>query len=170
MNANALADRSTDARAAASSAALVTAVGEIDIDLERFERWLGRQADAAAWPCHTDSVRAQLESVVYRLPPPVTSVARASIVPPFTAAPQVIRPVASQTGQIERLRRRAEAAEARVRKLRAQLAAEQQGFDALGRRFGRLPHESFLAFVTRLGMTAKAMAAIRAKSAKSPLP
>jgi hypothetical protein len=159
MNANAFAHRPIAARAAAPGETLATDPGEVDIDLERFEHWLDGSGRVSAWPCHVDSVRAQLESVVYRLPPPASGMARASF-----ATPRVIQPVSSNARQIERLTRRAEAAEARVRKLRAQIAAEQASFDALGRRFGRLPHESFAAFVARLGMTAKAMAAIRAKS------
>jgi hypothetical protein len=68
--------------------------------------------------------------------------------------------------QNEALRRRAAAAEARARALETQLAAEHEGTARLGRRFGQLPHESFLAFVARLGMMAKAVPLSRASNSR----
>ena len=72
------------------------------------------------------------------------------------SADSLKRSVRAWTGQIVDLTRRAEAAEARVRELEAELAAERASLSSLGRRFGKLPHESYPAFVVRLGMMAKA--------------
>jgi hypothetical protein len=76
--------------------------------------------------------------------------------PPTVSPDSLKRSVRAWTGQIVELTRRAEAAEAQVRQLQAQVASERSALAALGRRFGQLAHESFPAFVVRLGMMAKA--------------
>jgi hypothetical protein len=72
-------------------------------------------------------------------------------------------------GQIIGLTRRADAAEARLRAREEQHQTHVQECAALGRRFGQRPHESFAAFVVRLGMTAKAQPLARASNS-GPMP
>ena len=81
--------------------------------------------------------------------------------PPTVSPDSLKRSVRAWTGQIVELTRRAEAAEAQVRQLQAQIASERSALAALGRRFGQLAHESFPAFVVRLGMMAKARPLVR---------
>lgn len=89
--------------------------------------------------------------------------------PPTVSPDSLKRSVRAWTGQIVDLTRRAEAAEAQVRQLQAQIASERSALAALGRRFGQLAHESFPAFVVRLGMMAKARPLVREpRPARSP--
>jgi hypothetical protein len=150
---------------------------DVDINLERF----ASRVDASGWTCYSDSVRAQLASVIQGQPPPpnlsssrlrnLTTVSPAKAVEPLSVpADEAARTESTgladshwPAGQIEQLTRRAEAAEARVRALEAHIAAEQQCARALGRRFGQKPHELFPAFVARLGMAAKAGADSRGR-------
>lgn len=62
---------------------------------------------------------------------------------------------------IETLLLRARAAEARVVTLESQLYADRTQATLLGKRFGQLPHESFPAFVARLGMIARSVIGTR---------
>ena len=147
------------------------------------------RADPNGWTCATDSVRAQLDSVIHGLPPPRLSPARvlvrhglapeqAAVAPaapapgptPAEPAQQLQRLDAERERQMEQLTRRAETAEAKVRALEAQLAAEQRCASALVRRFGQQPHELFPVFVARLGMTAKAVSARGARGQSDPMP
>jgi hypothetical protein len=64
------------------------------------------------------------------------------------------RSVQAWAQQIAAVSRRAEAAEARARKLEALLLREVAMRDGLSRRFGQHPNESFEDFVSRLGTVA----------------
>ena len=142
----------------------------LDLDIDRVEKWLGSLPGQLSGNSHVDIALAQLQRIVHLIPTP-----EPTDPPPQGAAPapaadplQLLKDggyaasVRAWIRQIIGLTRRADEAEARLRALEAQHQTHLHECAALGRRFGQRPHESFAAFVVRLGMTAKAQPLARA--------
>lgn len=142
----------------------------IDLDIGRVEAWLGSLPGPLSGNSHVDIALAQLQRVVHLIPtpPPADPLPQGAAPAPAADPLQLLkdggytRSVRAWIRQIIGLTRRADAAEARLRALEARHQAHLQECAALGRRFGQRPHESFAAFVVRLGMTAKAQPLARA--------
>ncbi len=159
---------------------LPPAVWAIAGDLGKLRAWLEGASEEELIPLarNADVVLAQLESLKNQgaaSPPTGAQPAGNDGASVRTDALTLLssgaftRSVRAWMRQIVDSTRRAELAEARVKTLEAQLDAHTESVAALGRRFGRGPHESFEAFVVRLGMTARAAPLSRA-TASRPVP
>ena len=153
----------------------------LDLDIDRVEEWLGSLPGQLSGNSHVDIALAQLQRIVNLIPTPEsTPLPRQDAVPASSPAPATdplqllkeggyAKSVRAWIRQIIGLTRRADAAEARLRALQAKHQAYLQESAALGRRFGQRQHESFAAFVVRLGMTAKAQPLARVPNS-GPMP
>jgi hypothetical protein len=147
----------------------------LDLDLASVEEWLGSLPGQLSGTSSAEIALAQLERVMRLVPAPVPALQMRKVaVQEIPNDPLLLknggytRSVRAWMRQIVGLTRRAESAEARLRALEEQLQTTHlQDIAWLGRRFGQRPHESFPAFVVRLGMTAKAQPLARASTSGS---
>jgi len=148
----------------------------LDLDLASVEEWLGSVPGQLSGTSSAEIALAQLERIVRLVPAPVPAPQmRKGAGQEIPNEPLLLlknggysRSVRAWMRQIVGLTRRAESAEARLRALEEQLQTTHlQDIAWLGRRFGQRPHESFPAFVVRLGMTAKAQPLARASTSGS---
>lgn len=148
----------------------------LDLDLASVEEWLGSLPGQLSGTSGAEIALAQLERIVRLVPAPVPAPQmRKGAGQEIPNDPLLLlknggysRSVRAWMRQIVGLTRRAESAEARLHALEEQLQTTHlQDIAWLGRRFGQRPHESFPAFVVRLGMTARAQPLARASTSGS---